>query len=92
MELPTNTELYLRTYINDIGTVTADCPLNPKTDMFALVAQNTFTLSILPSTVYPVFVYFNGVLQFSPDFYNIVGTAGTLAESQTGTLTVDYWY
>jgi hypothetical protein len=92
MGLPIDTELYLRTFMNDLGTTTADNPVTPQTDVFNLVSQDTFTLSQMPNTSYIPLVYFNGILQYSPDFYTIAGTAGALVSLQTGTLTVMYWY
>jgi hypothetical protein len=92
MSLPIDIELYLRTYMNDLGTTLADNQLKQQTDTFNLIDQDTFTLTQTPNTSYTPICLFDDLLIYSPDFYMIVGTAGTLTAQQTGTLTVTYWY
>lgn len=87
--LPINSELYLRTFMNDLGQAPAEQAQANYTDVFNLVSQSSFTLSHSPSSSFTPLVYFNGILQQS-SFYAISGTGGTLTNPQTGQLIVAY--
>jgi hypothetical protein len=59
-------ELYTRTLLNDFGLSIGESGLNYQQDHFTGDAITVlFNLSQLPSSLYPVFVYFGSVLQNS---------------------------
>lgn len=77
--IPVNTELYVRKFINDMGTVPTDKYYTKVTKTFIITGTNpTAVIDSTPSTNYPVFVFINGVLQKLTDGYTVASLTYTL--------------
>lgn len=70
-----NDEIQLRRLLNDFGVPPGEAQLVYQQDSFTGDGVTfTFTLNYTP-TIYPVFVYLNGVLQQSPEQITVTGTS-----------------
>lgn len=91
--MTTAEEIYVRSYLNDIGTTISDAGLTQITESFVVGGSPTsvFTLAHAPSALYtPILLISNDIQLVS---YTIVGTTLTLGTAISSvTLQVRYWY
>ncbi len=93
LQIPINTEIYLRNAMNDEGTISATTPYIKQVDIFMINGvMPSVRINQTPTTNLPVFVFIAGVLQRSPSDYLVSGSTYTFTGTfSSAPVRIVYW-